>query len=245
MGDRPTGWVDLYWLPLGAGGHVVRGNGRVYERLAARQHHRAAMDLYHAGLMLHSGGITYAIEMGPVWNISADDRGVVREGPVGARWLGRLRVFRYEVRCWAGGLIPDIADAVDSPVRTTDDPERADDVLRMLREAPPLTWGRDELRTGEMWNSNSLVAWVLGRTGHDMRQIVPPRGGRAPGWNAGLVLADRQLMGLDWSTGSAHHQAEGARCRAVSSHRLIRSQGAGAGADTMPHAGHPPTPHLD
>jgi hypothetical protein len=30
-----------------------------------------------------------------------------------------------------------------------------------------------------------------------MEEIGPPRGGRAPGWDAGLVLADRQLMGLD------------------------------------------------
>ena len=197
MGDRPKGWVDLFWLPLGAGGHVVRWNGRVYEWLSARRQHRAALDLYHAGLMLHFGDITYAIEMGPVWNVSADDRGVVREGPVGARWLGRFRIFRYEARCWAGGHIPDIAEAVDSPVRTTDDPERVEGVLRMLRGVPSLTWGRDELRTGEMWNSNSLVAWVLARTGHDMEEIGPPRRGRAPGWDAGLVLADRQLMGLD------------------------------------------------
>jgi hypothetical protein len=197
MGERPMGWVDLFWLPLGAGGHVVRWNGRVYEWLSARRQHRAALDLYHAGLMLHFGDITYAIEMGPVWNVSADDRGVVCEGPVGARWLGRFRIFRYEVRCWAGGHIPDIAEAVDSPVRTTDDPERVEGVLRMLRGGPSLTWGRDELRTGEMWNSNSLVAWVLARTGHDMEKIGPPRGGRAPGWDAGLVLADRQLMGLD------------------------------------------------
>ncbi len=28
--------IDLYWLPLGAGGHSVRLNGRVYEALAAR-----------------------------------------------------------------------------------------------------------------------------------------------------------------------------------------------------------------
>ena len=28
--------VDLYWLPLGAGGHSVRLNGRVYEAVAAR-----------------------------------------------------------------------------------------------------------------------------------------------------------------------------------------------------------------
>lgn len=197
MSDRPKGWVDLFWLPLGAGGHVVRWNGRVYEWLSARRQHRAALDLYHVGLMLHFGDITYAIEMGPVWNVSADDRGVICEGPVGARWLGRFRIFRYEVRCWAGGRIPDITEAVDSPVRTTDDPERVEGVLKMLRGVPSLTWGRDELRTGEMWNSNSLVAWVLARTGHDMEEIGPPRGGRAPRWDSGLVLADRQLMGLD------------------------------------------------
>ena len=29
--------VDLYWLPLGAGGHCVRVNGLVYEAVAARR----------------------------------------------------------------------------------------------------------------------------------------------------------------------------------------------------------------
>ena len=28
--------VDLYWLPLGAGGHSVRLNGRVFEAVASR-----------------------------------------------------------------------------------------------------------------------------------------------------------------------------------------------------------------
>jgi len=32
--------IDLYWLPLGAGGHFVRFNGRVYERLHAYLEHR-------------------------------------------------------------------------------------------------------------------------------------------------------------------------------------------------------------
>jgi hypothetical protein len=27
--------ADLYWIPLGAGGHSVRFNGRVYEAIAA------------------------------------------------------------------------------------------------------------------------------------------------------------------------------------------------------------------
>ena len=44
--------VDLYWLPLGAGGHSVRLNGRVYERLAAWLGRREPLDLYHAALVV-------------------------------------------------------------------------------------------------------------------------------------------------------------------------------------------------
>ena len=32
--DRSEPGVDLYWLPLGAGGHSVRLNGRVFEAAA-------------------------------------------------------------------------------------------------------------------------------------------------------------------------------------------------------------------
>ena len=190
--DAHDAGIELFWLPLGAGGHVVRWNGRVYERWVARREHRAPADLYHCGLMLSLDGVGYAVEMGPVWNVSDVDRGVVAEGPVGSRWLGRFRAFRYEMRCWPGGRIPDLAEAVASPVRTTSDPERVAAVLAVLRDIPVLTWGRDELGAGEMWNSNSAVAWALARTGHDMDAIVPPAGGRAPGWGAGLVLAGRQ-----------------------------------------------------
>ena len=193
-GGFASAWADLFWLPLGAGGHFVRWNGRAYERIAAHREHRAAVDLYHCGLMLHLDDITYAVEMGPVWNISDADRGVVCEGPVGTKWLGRFRAFRYEMRCWPQGHIPDVAEAVDSPVRTTEDRSRVAAVFEVLSDTPALTWGRDELRTGEMWNSNSVVAWALARTGHDMHSIVPPRGGRAPGWGAGLKLAGRQAM---------------------------------------------------
>lgn len=191
MASTPA-WVDLYWLPLGAGGRFVRRNGRAYEWWVARREHRAPLDLYHCALMVRADEVTYAVEMGPVWNVPARERGVVREGPVGFRWLGRFRPFRYEVRCWAGGVIPDLAEAVDSPVRTTEDPARAAAVLRVLTEVPALTWGRDEIGAGEMWNSNSMVAWVLARTGHDMDAITPPTQARLPGWSAGLVLARRQ-----------------------------------------------------
>jgi hypothetical protein len=110
---------------------------------------------------------------------------------VGLRRLGRFRAFRYEVRCWPGGRIPDVAEAVDSPQRVSADPARVEDLLRVLHQAPTLTWGRDEIRAGEMWNSNSVISWALARTGQDMTRIRPPGCGRAPGWNAGLTLAAR------------------------------------------------------
>src|SRR4051812_12285759 len=54
---------------------------------------------------------------------------------------------------------------------------------------PTPVWGRDELRAGEMWNSNSVVAWILSRAGLDITDVHPPAGGRAPGWNAGRTVA--------------------------------------------------------
>jgi hypothetical protein len=46
--------------------------------------------------------------------------------------------------------------------------------------------------TGDMWNSNSLISWLLARSGHHLDAVAPPAHGRAPGWAAGLVLAARQ-----------------------------------------------------
>ena len=136
------------------------------------------------------GGVTAAIEMAPVWT-KHGDRGVVAEGPVGARFLGRSRLFRYEVRRWRGGSIPDLAAAVGGPVRVTSEPEPARRILDLVPQFPTCTWGRDELHTGEMWNSNSLASWLLARAGLDTNDIGPPPGGRAPGWAAGLVVASR------------------------------------------------------
>ena len=179
--------VDLYWLPLGAGGRFVRFNGRVYEAVKAWIERRPRYDLYHAALQIRLPETTYTIEQAPVPDPPGNQRGVVATGPVGARWADRFRIFRYEIRCWPGGEIPDIAEAVDSPVRLSDDEGCARDILTTLPQVPTLVWGRDELATGEMWNSNSIVAWTLARAGIDMRSIHPPAGGRAPGWRAGLV----------------------------------------------------------
>jgi len=187
-----AGQVLVYWLPLGAGGHVVRVNGRLYERWTAHREHRPPADLYHCGLEVVVGPERYVIEMAPVWSLHDADRGVVVEGPVGLPWLGRSRAFRYEVRRWRGGRIPDIAEAVASPVAVDTDVSRARRLLELVPQAPRLTWGRDELHAGDMWNSNSMVSWLLVRSGHDITTLHPPANGRAPGWQAGLALAARQ-----------------------------------------------------
>jgi hypothetical protein len=87
--------------------------------------------------------------------------------------------------------IPDVAEAVDSPRRLADDEARARRVLELIAQIPTPVWGRDELGTGEMWNSNSVIAWVVARSGLDAESITPPAGGRAPGWHAGIEVAHR------------------------------------------------------
>ena len=37
---------------------------------------------------------------------------------------------------------------------------------------PTLAWGRDGLNVGEMWNSNSVIAWVLVRSGVDLSNVL-------------------------------------------------------------------------
>ena len=129
--------------------------------------------------------------MAPVPDLDGASRGVVAEGAVGSLRARRLRLFRYEVRCWPDGVIPDLAEAVESPRRLSGDPAVARRVPELVRKAPSPVWGRDELRCGEMWNSNSLISWLIVRSGLDVDSVRPPAGGRAPGWDAGIVAARR------------------------------------------------------
>jgi hypothetical protein len=100
-------------------------------------------------------------------------------------------MLRYETRCWRNGVIPDVDEAVDSPQRLTNNPAIAQTILERVPDVPTPVWGRDELRAGEMWNSNSLISWLLVRSGLGDEAAHPPAGGRAPGWRAGLVVAGR------------------------------------------------------
>jgi hypothetical protein len=183
--------VDLYWLPLGAGGRFVRLNGRVYEACDAAIHRRGRYDLYHSALEVHVPSGRFMIEQAPVPDGRGDQRGVVAEGAVGSRWAARLRMFRYEIRRWRDGAIADLSEAVESPRRLTDDPAVAQRLLDLVPSVPTLVWGRDELHAGEMWNSNSIIAWVIVSAGLDAAEVRLPARGRGPGWQAGIVVASR------------------------------------------------------
>lgn len=186
--------VNLYWLPLGAGdaAHCVRWNGRLFEALSARHGRRERCDLYHSALQVQLGRELFVIEMAPVWGNEGIDRGVVGEGAVGLPYLGRSEYFRYEVRRWRDGVIPDLSHAVASPQRLSTEEALAHVVLNLVPAFPLATWGRDEQKAGEMWNSNSLIAGLLARSGHDTDRVSLPALGRAPGWTAGLAVAARE-----------------------------------------------------
>jgi hypothetical protein len=188
--------VDLYWLPLGAGGRSVRLNGLAWEALVAAFERRTACDLYHSALVVRTPGGPFVIEMTPVRDGGAR-RGVVAEGAVGSQLARCFRLFRYEVRRWRNGVIPDVAEAVASPQRLSDDPVHAQRLLDLVPQVPTAVWGRDELDAGEMWNSNSLTSWLIERSGLRPDRVMLPVGGRAPGWDAGLVVARRQTVGVE------------------------------------------------
>jgi hypothetical protein len=193
MATEPRAAVDLYWLPLGAGGHFVRMNGRIYEALAAWRGKRQRRALYHSALIVTLPAGQFVIEQSwPIPSGDTDQRGVVAEGPVGTHRARSLRFLRYEIRRWRDGLIADLDEAVDSPQRLTEDVVVAERLLELVPEVPTPVWGRDEFGIGEMWNSNSLISWLIARSGLDVESVHPPAGGRAPGWDAGVTAARRQ-----------------------------------------------------
>jgi hypothetical protein len=182
--------INLYWLPLGAGARVVKISGRMFETLAALRQRRPRRDLYHSALVVVTTDGRFVIEMTPIPGPRGHERGVVAEGVVGTKWARRFRIFRYEIRRWRNGVIPDESSAISSPIRVTSDAAFAQQILDRVSLVPTPVWGRDELHAGEMWNSNSVTAWLLASAGV-ADGIRPPPNGRAPGWDAGVTVARR------------------------------------------------------
>jgi hypothetical protein len=188
--------IDLFWIPLGSGGTgFVRLNGWIYEASRALLEKRPRCDLYHTALQVRVPEGRFIVENAwPSPNSDTASRGVVAEGPVFSRRIARVRPFRYEVRRWRDGIIADIDAAVASPQAVSEDPNQARLLLDLVPAVPRLIWGRDELEVGDMWNSNSVIAWLLAASSVSMDGIRPPPDGRVPGWRAGLAALHRSPL---------------------------------------------------
>ena len=184
--------VDLYWLPLGAGGHSVRFNGRVYEALIAAVERRERRDLYHAALELRTPAGRYVIEMTPrAGGPDAPTAAASSRAPSAAAWLGRAGCSGTRFAAGAKGGSRTYPRRSTARTLLTEDPVVAQRLLDLVPLVPAATWGRDELGAGEMWNSNSLISWLLVAAGIDIETVPLPAGGRAPGWDAGIAVATR------------------------------------------------------
>jgi hypothetical protein len=179
---------------LGAGQTSVRLNGIAYEAVAAAVQRRRRCELYHSALVIELPGGRYTVEMTPVPDAKPEQRGVVGSGPVGLRQLGRLRLFRYEIRRWRDGFVPDLQYAVASPIRIATHPALVRHIFDLVACVPTPVWGRDELHAGEMWSCNSVVSWTLATAGVDLDLVSLPPRARAPGWDAGIVVAARSTQ---------------------------------------------------
>jgi hypothetical protein len=167
-------------------------NGRIYEGLSARLARREPRDLYHTALQVHVPEGRFLVEtMWPSPDADTASRGMMAEGPVFGRCMGRVRLFRYEMRLWRDSELPDADQAVGGPRWLSTDPAQGRRLLDQVSAVPRLTWGRDQLGVGDMWNSNSVISWLLTRSGLPIDAIRPPAGGRAPGWRAGIAAAER------------------------------------------------------
>jgi hypothetical protein len=106
MGKRPPdhaeATVRLYWIPLGAGGHCVRFNGRVFEAIEAARRRRPRCDLYHAALVVELDGDPYTIEVAPSPNADEVSRGAVSP-PVQSEAATSAAGASSATRCAAGG----------------------------------------------------------------------------------------------------------------------------------------------
>ena len=188
--------VDLCWIPLGAGGHSVRLNGQVFEAIQAAREHRRRCELYHAAIVVELDLDRYTIEVAPSPDADEASRGVVGTGAVGSRHLGVLRLFRYEVRRWRNGSIPDLAAAVGKPRRLTTDPEVA-------RRAPRPRRAGSETSVGPRRTAGRRDVEL------QLPRSLADRSGR-PGGRYAAPTIGRPRSGVERGTrrGAAHAQAQ-------------------------------------
>ncbi len=135
------------------------------------------------------------------WTTALDPRGATTRGPVPFPSAATTGVaVAAEPTAPVGAREPISTAEAESATATataTDDGVTEHDAARRCARAvldaaghvPLLVWGRRAPGGSEMWNSSSVVAWLLARAGVDALAVRPPPGGRAPGWHASLVAA--------------------------------------------------------
>ncbi len=180
-------YLDLYWLPVGAGTHFQKASLVLYERVAATLGRRPRGALYHTALKFALDGRAYTLELMPV----PAPQGIpsLMTGPVGVRGADRIRILRYQLLRTEQATLPDEQWAVDSPDRLPTTAATIGAMMELAPAVPAHTWGRRVVGTSEMWTSNSAISWLLTRVGVSAEAIPVPAGGRAPGWHAGIQAA--------------------------------------------------------
>ena len=84
------GFVDLYWLPLGTGGHSARLNGRIFEAIASRIEGRDARDSTtrpsrFASRKDASSSSKHPLETGTAQPVAPSSKGLLEHGrPAGS-----------------------------------------------------------------------------------------------------------------------------------------------------------------
>lgn len=177
-------YLDLYWLPVGAGTHFQRASLVLYESLAAALARRPRSTLCHAGLKASVAGQTFTLELTPV--PAVQDVRPAMTGAVGSSLAAKLRIFRYQLICREAAALPDEQWAVGQPNRLTADPIAIQRVMTLAPTVPAHTWGRRVHGTTEMWTSNSAVSWLLLEAGIPLNTATIPDGTTVPGWQAGI-----------------------------------------------------------
>jgi hypothetical protein len=114
-------FIDLYWLPVGAGTHFQRFSLILYEGMAARLARRKRATLLHAALKIGRGDQYFTLEVTPA-PADPNTRHEVT-GPVGVRGADKLRLFRYQVCLREGDTLPDEEWAVVPALRLSEDSE--------------------------------------------------------------------------------------------------------------------------
>lgn len=182
-----SGFIDLYWIPVGAGTRFQKFSLSLYEGLLARISRRPTATLLHAALKLGIDGRRFTLEVTP--SPAGPNSFHEVTGPVGIRGADRLRLFRYQVCLREGNTLPDEGWAVVPAVRLGTDDRLAADIAALTKSVPAYTWGRRRKGHPEMWTSDSCVSWLLSRAGLAAEALEVPAGCRAPGWSSGIVEA--------------------------------------------------------